>query len=291
MGPGPHLIKKKVRIFISLQATYIPLTFSFVFAKYPQNSFGLYFLFFYAMILSVSQSFRCRAIYASDLLFLRKKSPVVPNPIHQNCLLLLTTLKKPAAQPLHVSTSVENLKFKCVTAAMSTVMKKKEKNITGVYLATRWAVPNLVYQQLNALALTPYPTLNLSPGKACYASLVDSVVPSSWHLHTEVINETDGEIKLSIRQRIGKRDEDSPWHDLEAWGKKPIEKKKIKEYAGMGVRTAVVISAGSEEGGMLPEDFINSKRLAFNIDANGKLVGKKMSYTDRDWQKLALIEQ
>ena len=249
------------------------------------------------MILSVSQSFRCRAIYASDLLFLRKKSPVVPNPIHQNCLLLLSTLKKPADQPLHVSTSVENLKFKCETAAMSTVMERKKKNITGVYLASRWAVPNLVYQQLNALALTPFPTLsittlNLSPGKACYASLVDSIVPPSWHLHTEVINETDREIKITIRQWITKHlPTDSPWHDLEACSKKPIKKKKIKEYNRMGVPTVVVISAGSEEQGMLPEDFINSKKLAFNIDANGKLVGNKMSYTDHDWKKLVLIEQ
>lgn len=245
------------------------------------------------MILSVSQSFRCRAIYTSDLIFLRKNSPVVPNPIHQNCLLLLSTLKKPADQPLHVSTSVGNLKFKCETAAMSTVMKKK-KNTTGVYLATRWAVPNLVYQQLNALALTPNPTLsittlNLSPGKACYASLVDSIVPSSWHLHTEVINKTDREIKLSIRQRIGKHDEDSPWHDLEAGGQKPIKKKKIKEYVQERVPTTLIITAGSEKGGMLPQDFINNKKLLFNIEDNEKLVGKRMSYEDQEWKELVLL--
>lgn len=92
-------------------------------------------------------------------------------PIHQNSSLLLSALKKPADQPLHVSTSVENLKFKCDAAAMSTATKTE--NITGAYLATRWAVPNAAV--LNAIALTPYPTLsimilNLSPGKAGYAS-------------------------------------------------------------------------------------------------------------------------
>ena len=144
---------------------------------------------------SVRHSLRCRAISASDLLFLQKKSLVVP--IHQNSSLLLSTLKKPADQPLHVSTSVENLKFKCEAAAMSTVMKKK-KNITGAYLATRWALPN-------ALALAPYPTLsimmpNLSPSKAGYASGPSIRGFFSSHRRTEVINKTDRDIAFLIEQ-------------------------------------------------------------------------------------------
>ena len=258
-------------IFISLKTIYISLTVSFVFAKYPQNSFGLYFLFFYAMNSFVRQSLRRRAIYASDLLFLRKKSLAAP--IHQNCFLLLSTLKKPADQLLHVSTSVENLKFKCETAAMSTVMKK---NITGVHLATRWAVTNVVYQQLNALALTPYPTLsimtsNLSPGKAGYSSW------DSWHQSTEVENKSRTDISFLI-QREGEK----PFvcKNLKAGDKEVFEKELFQNYHGMKVPTTVIIRAGSAEGTILPQDIVNYKKLFFNIDANGKLVGSKMTYKD-----------
>ena len=222
------------------------------------------------MISSVRRLFRCGSIYASDLLFLRKKSLVVP--IHQNCLLLLSTMKKPADQPLHVSTSVENLKYKCETAAMSTVMKKK--NITGVYLAARWAVPNVVYQRLNALALTPHPTLsimtlNLSPGKAGYVSLPsiwDIIPPSIWHSHTEVVNNSKINIALSIKQPINTE------VCLEAGHKQDIKKKLFREGK------TVIIRAGSETGSIVPQDFINYKKFVFDIDANGKLVWTRISY-------------
>ena len=256
-------------IFISLKTIYVSLTVSLVFAKYPQNSFGLYFLFFYAMISSVRQSLRCRAIYASDLLILRKKSMVVP--VHQNSSLVLSALKKPADQPLHVSTSVENLKFKCEAAAMSTVMKRK--NITGAYLATRWAVPNVAV--LNALALTPYSTLSImtlnpSPGKAGYAS-GPSIrrFLSFWHPTTEVVNESDKDIQLSIEQHEGKS---SFSKNLKARGREKIEKDLFENKW----RTVVIIKVGSLEGGIAPENFIWCKKLVFNIDTNGKLVGKRM---------------
>lgn len=231
------------------------------------------------MILSVRQSFRCRAINASDLLFLRKKSLVAP--IHQNCLMLLSTLKKPADQPLHVSTSVENLKFKCETAAMSTVMKK---NITCVYLATRWVVPNVVYQQLNALALTPYPTLsvmtlNLSPGKAGYSSW------DSWHQSTEVVNKSQRDISFWIRV-----EEEEPFEvkNLKAGVKEVFEKELFRKYNRMKEATTVIIRAGSAEGTILPQDIVNYKKLVFNIDANGKLVGRKMRDKDK-WVDLPIV--
>lgn len=256
-------------IFTSLKIIYISLTVSFVFAKYPHNLFGLYFLFFYAMNSSVRQSLRCRAIYASDLLILRKKSLAAP--IHQTCLLFLSTLKRPADQLLHVSTSVENLKFKCETTAMSTVMRK---NITGVYLATRWAVPNVIYQQLNASALTPYPTLpimtlNLSPGKASYSSW------DSMHQSTEVINKTNRDISFSIKQR----DEEPFVCKIVKAGDEEIIEKELFQNR-LRVPTTVIISAGSEKGAILTHDFINYKKLVFNIDANGKLVGQTTSYKD-----------
>lgn len=228
-------------IFIGLKTIYVSPTVSFVFAKYPQNSFGLYFLFFYAMISSVRQSLRCRAIYASDLLFLRKKSLVVP--IHQNSSLLLSALKKPADQPLHVSTSVENLKFKCEAVTMSTVMKKK--NIT------RWSVPIMavlnMMQQLNAVKLTPYPTLsivtlNLSPVKAGYASW-----PFSSSI--EIVNGTD------------------------------------KDPGELNSETTVIITVGSKDvGGLIPRDFTEYKKLVFSFD-NGKFVGKGLLHKNQ-WENL-----
>nr|POE75427.1 hypothetical protein CFP56_50682 [Quercus suber] len=194
--------------------------------------------------------------------------------------MLLSTLKKPADQPLHVSTSVENLKFKCETAAMSTVTKK---NITGVCLATRWAVPNMVYQQLNALALTPYPTLslmslNLSPGKAGYSSW------DFWHQSTEVVNKSHTDISFWIQLE---KEEPFKCKDLKAGDKEVFEKELFQKYNRKKVPAAVIIKAGSEEGVILPQDIVNYKKLVFNIEANGKLVGSKMTYKD-EWVDLLI---
>ena len=266
-------------IFISLKTIYVSLTVSLVFAKYPQNSFGLYFLFFYAMISSVRQSLRCRAIYASDLLFLRKKSLVVP--IHQNSSLLLSAMKKPADQPLHVSTSVENLKFKCGAVTMSTVMKKK--SITGAYLATRWSVPIMavlnMMQQLNAVKLTPYPTLsivtlNLSPVKAGYASW-----PFSSSI--EIVNDTDKDITFSIKQAVGAPSD----HSLKPWQKEKFETKLFKAPGELNREATVIITVGSKDvGGLIPRDFTEYEKLVFSFD-NGNFVGKGLLHKN-GWENL-----
>ena len=229
---------------------------------------------------SVRQSLRCRAISAFDLLFLQKKSLLVP--IHQNSSLLLSTLKKPADQPLHVSTSVENLKFKCEAAAMSTVMKKK-KNITGAYLATRWALPN-------ALALAPYPTLyimtpNLSPGKAGYASRPSIRGFFSSHPRTEVINETDRDIAFLIEQP-GKK----PYSclELEAGKNKGIGQHMFEQLLDSLVPTTVIIAVGSKRRGRINvDDFTKHEKLRFYIDGDGKLAGEKLLDKDR-WAKLEI---
>ncbi|KAL4608002.1 hypothetical protein ACB092_09G216100 [Castanea dentata] len=233
------------------------------------------------MISSVRQSLGCRAIYASDLLFLRKKSLVVP--IHQNSSLLLSALKKPAVQPLHVSTSVENLKFKCEAVTMSTVMKKK--NITGAYLATRWSVPIVAVlnkmQQLNALKLTPYPTLsivtlNLSPVKAGYASW-----PFSSSSFIEVVNSTDKDITFSIEKEVG---EPSVCCSLKPWQEGKIEKELFEGPVESNMLTRVIITVGSKDmGGLIPQNFTNYKKLDFSFD-NGKFVGKGLLHNK--WKNL-----
>lgn len=231
------------------------------------------------MISSVRPLLRCRAIYASDLLFLRKKSLVVP--IHQNSSQLLSALKKPADQPLHVSTSVENLKFKCEAVTTSTVMKKK--NIPGAYLASRWSVPIVpvlnMMQQLNALKLTPYPTLsivtlNLSPVKAGYAS---------WPFPSfiEVVNDTDEDITFSIKQEVG----DPTVLSLEPRHRDKFETKLFKDPVELNRCTTVSITVGSKDvGGILPQDFIEYKQLVFSFD-NGKFVGKGL-LNKNEWEKL-----
>lgn len=211
--------------------------------------------------------------------FLQKKSLVVP--IHQKSSLVLSTLKKPADHPLHVSTSVENLKFKCEASAMSTVMKKK--NITSAYLATRWAVPN-------ALALTPYPTfpimtLNLSPGKAGYSSWssIKDFVSSLWE--AEVINESDRDIAFFIEQPGIER---HCWLELKAGQKHGLDNGKFKKLANSYLDTTAIIRVGSKNQGRIdPGNFAEYKKLSFYIDGNGKLAGRKMLGKDM-WADLVI---
>ena len=117
-----------------------------VFCEIPTELISIvcFVCFLYAMICSVTQSLTHRTIHGSDLLFLRKESLIPPM---QQSSLLLPALKKPANQrltwvsrPLHVSNSVENLSFKCEVEAEAAA----KKNIIGVYLATWWALQNMV---------------------------------------------------------------------------------------------------------------------------------------------------
>lgn len=254
------------------------------------------------MICNVTQSLTHRTIHGSDLLFLRKES-LIP-PIQQSAL-LLPALKKLANQrlvlvsrPLHVPNSVENLSFKCEMEAEAAA----KKNIIGVYLATWWALQNMVAlnlkQQLNALALTPYPKILLAC--ACGWSL-PLIMLISWPMllesskkprrhnifkriinifysitglcgTTTLVNESDNDIEFFIHH-----DPDTylPKMTLRAHDEAEINADDFNCLSNI-VSPRVVVKMNEEKLSFDPQGFITHKKFIFKMDNDGKLVVDKV---------------